>query len=386
MSTLKALRTKLFKHSDSQVLNRNVQETDKDCGKPRMNPAQKDPNESELYFKIQTYSKVESDNILKTYQDGTLKFDNSGLIQAHGRGKDNPIKHSFCTGNCLTDKGNQQNGVVDDYNVVFKRNAITSKINNAPRFIFSSNGMFMLRFNYSQDNTLINITLHLNPHTQHYFLNGFGQSQITDYYKHCANTDFRDPNCTCIQADLDNNRGNLCFANMFKGFKNTCGVLKYNKNKPSLNAKKDLCPTMLLSNSNRNICSDYILNTDTKKYPFQTALRNFKAIQKVNENVFQTCETNFIAEGDINNSGNIDVQCDLDKGAVLDPVKTDPKPDPPKPDTPKPNPTNNNPVNPTNNTTNDPANPPKKNSNVMMIVIVILILLALGGIGYYLFK
>ena len=67
----------------------------------------------------------------------------------------------------------------------------------------------------------------MNPYYQDYNLEDLS---LFSYYKHCANTGYRDPNCACINTPVDNSRGNMCFANLYRGLANSCLMRKVNSN------------------------------------------------------------------------------------------------------------------------------------------------------------
>ena len=87
------------------------------CGVSKLNPYQANINSNDLYFKIHTYSKEESELIFNNYVKGNLKFTDNGIIQVTTNKTDpvtgdlkKDISHNFCNGDnlCLTDSGNIQ--------------------------------------------------------------------------------------------------------------------------------------------------------------------------------------------------------------------------------------------------------------------------------------
>lgn len=291
------------------------------------------------YFKIYTYDKEESLLIYNNYINKSLYFSKNGNIQVLKNKTKFIIQHNFCNGKnnkfCITDNNEKQNTyfAVDD--IVKTTNPIYNREDTYPDYVFTYNGNLILKFNYTDsqnksDNNLINVSLHINPFTQHFHVENLNnQAYLKNYYSHCERTDFKDPNCPCINIDIDNYRGNLCFANLYGGFKNSCLIRKANSNGTTAywSSIKQNCPLIAKSDTDVFTCSINQINLNDKKiaseYIFKSALYDLNSSEWTkNKNInYKVCQNAFDANGNINVGGDINTQCNFDSSSGSSPPK-----------------------------------------------------------------
>ena len=303
---LKALRTQLD-YMSANVANLPI----KNCGESSYTPKNFEAdNESfeRYYFKIFTYSKENSSLIYNNYIGESLKFTDNGNIQVkNGTDPKYNIPHNFCNGNnlCLTDSGNIQNTntTVKEEHTVYIRNPITNVKDRQPLFVFNKTGQFILKFNYKSSQNkklenLKNVTLHINPYYQDYNLEDLS---LFSYYAHCANTNYRDPNCACINTGVDNSRGNMCFASLYRGFDNSCLMKKVNSNgqSPFWRDIRIRCPVISKLKDKRDTC--YLRDSEQMKSRVKQAIydkfRN--EFDKAKEITYNVCASAFDGDGNL---------------------------------------------------------------------------------------